>query len=930
MATPEKHRPPGRSPDATLLVRAAEMAVLRSVVDPAQALDAGRTILHAAEAAGATEAEVVALRAMALAARELGDLPGAEEHLRQAIRTVGAPAERRAQARLSLVTVRTERGHPLQALRVAALAWAYLSPLDRAKLDTQRAVALAHLGRYQEAIASCDRALRALAAAPGTVDDRRFLAGGLLNRGLVHAYRGDWDDAMRDISACLEISRHAGLRHLTRLAAANLPFLAVRRGDISGAFTHYRAAEDTLFGYPERLATMRADFAAALLAAHLPGEARALLSLAVPDLDRTGAHTALAEARLKLAQVELLTGDPHEAMTVAERAMRELSAQDRRAWLPLAREVVLRARLALEPPTAALLAELIKCASELEDTANAAEAAALRLVAAETALAVDDHPAASAQLDRLTAHARRCEPRAPAGTRLTSLLADSHAGRLARAAQVPGPVRQHALALEAALQEDIAAAFRAVREGLAEVGDQADAFDDPALRAHAVRAGERLAAFGLRLAVRDGGAEEVFEWAERWRAVAAPAHACSPAGLGQVRAALGRAALVEFVPDGESLVAVVITDERVVLRRLGALLPVTEALIRLRYSLRRVTLRDGLLTGHPPTEPLESPAGGVAGHPTDGITGDPTDGGAGEPTGGSAGEPGGGGAGEPAGGGTGEPGGGGADEPLSVRHTAEPAAALERLLLGPIGDEIGDRPLVLVPTGALHTLPWATLPSLRERPVSVAASAAAWLGATRRAPVTEPSTVIAAVGPGLAHAREEVDRVLACHPRGREVPARTGPVLAALQSADVLHLAAHGVFHARSPLLSSITLDDGPLMAYDLLGMAQAARLVVLSSCDSGMARTPTDGAPLGLAGTFLTRGAACVVAGLVPVRDEDALALMIRFHELLAAGHAPATALAYASAKTGVLGFVCFGAGDQPVATGLEESATQLDQEPT
>jgi hypothetical protein len=72
------------------------------------------------------------------------------------------------------------------------------------------------------------------------------------------------------------------------------------------------------------------------------------------------------------------------------------------------------------------------------------------------------------------------------------------------------------------------------------------------------------------------------------------------------------------------------------------------------------------------------------------------------------------------------------------------------------------------------------------------------------------------------------------------------------------------------------------------------------------------------------------VVAGLVPVRDEDALALMTRFHELLAAGHPPATALADASAKTGVLGFVCFGAGDQPVATGLEGSATQLDHEPT
>src|SRR5690606_9885673 len=115
----------------------------------------------------------------------------------------------------------------------------------------------------------------------------------------------------------------------------------------------YREAEDTLFGFPERLATMRADFAGALLAAHLPGEARALLSLAVPDLEASGARVALAEARLKLAQVELLTGDAREAMAVAERAMRELAEQDRRAWLPLAREVVLRARLALGPPTPA-------------------------------------------------------------------------------------------------------------------------------------------------------------------------------------------------------------------------------------------------------------------------------------------------------------------------------------------------------------------------------------------------------------------------------------------------------------------------------------------------------------------------------------------------------------------------------------------------
>ncbi|MEV0202068.1 CHAT domain-containing protein [Nonomuraea sp. NPDC050691] len=141
-------------------------------------------------------------------------------------------------------------------------------------------------------------------------------------------------------------------------------------------------------------------------------------------------------------------------------------------------------------------------------------------------------------------------------------------------------------------------------------------------------------------------------------------------------------------------------------------------------------------------------------------------------------------------------------------------------------------------------------------------------------------------------------------------PARTGPVMEALASADVLHLAAHGVFHARSPLLSSITLDDGPLMAYDLLRLPRSPRLVVLSACDSGMARVPAEGAPLGLAGAFLARGTACVVAGMVPVRDDDALAVMTLFHELLARGESPASALAAASAKTEVPGFACFGAG--------------------
>lgn len=821
----------------------------RSLVDPDHALRTARVVLAAARRTGCAEAVAVALRAMALASRELGDLATAEQHLREAIGTRGAPLHRIAQARLSLVTVRTERGHPRQALRVAALAWAYLPPLDRAKLDTQRAVALGHLGRHQEAIAACDRALHALVEAPGTIDDRRFLAGGLLNRGLIHSYRGDWDAALRDLSACLRIAHQAGLPHLARLSAANLPFLAVRRGDLAAAFKHYREAEDTLLGFPERLATMRADFAGALLAAHLPGEARAMLSLAVPDLEASDAHVALAEARLKLAQVELLTGDPHRARQVAEQAARELAGQERMSWLPLAAEVVLRARLALEPVTPELVAALIACADEQEDgqedgLTHRAGAAALRLTAAEAALSVGDQVTAVTQLDRLTRDAVRSPAdtgRTPAGTRLTSLASEPQARHFAQAAQIPAQVRQHALALQAALREDVTGAFRAVRDGLAEVSGQVEAFDDPSLRAHAARAGERLAAYGLELAVRDGCAKEVFEWAERWRAVAAPAHECALTDPDLVRTELGDGVLVEYVADRDALLAVIVTAGRLTLRRLGGVHQVKEAIVQLRYALRRP------------------------------------------------------------------------DRPGDVEAAA---MELERLVLRPLAAELGDRPLVVVPVGPLHTLPWAALPGLRERPVNVASGATAWLRArwSRGPRPAAPPLVSAAAGPALAHAQAEVAHVLACHPRGREMPGRIAPVLEALRTADVVHLAAHGMFHARSPLVSGITLEDGSLMAYDLLEVTHSARLVVLSACNSGMSRTPMEGTPLGLPGTFLAKGVSCVIAGMVPVGDETAKAMMSAFHELLAAGQPPDAALACAAAKTGEYGFSCFGAGDRPL----------------
>ncbi|MFI6482288.1 CHAT domain-containing protein [Nonomuraea sp. NPDC050663] len=793
----------------------------------------------------AAEASAVALRAMALAARELGDLPMAEHCLRRAIATPGAPRARIAQARLSLVTVRTERGHPLQALRIAAQAYAYLGPVDRAKLETQRAVALARLGRFHEAGAACERAIEVLAAAQGSVDDLRFLAGGLLNRGLIRAYRAEWAGAMHDVMTCLDMARNAGLDHLVRLAAANLPFLAVRQGDIAAAFAHYKQSEDTLFGFTERLATMRTDFADALLASHLPGEAAQVLTLAVPELEAAGARAALAEARLKLARVQLLMGDHAPALEAAERAAADLSEQDRAGWAPVIAEIRLRARLARGEASAAMVAELIDAADACErDASVTACAQSLRLLAVETALETGDDATVNRQLARLTEHRPRTGD--------------------------PAVVHHHALAIDALIDGDHALAHQAVIDGLTSVGERAAQFQDPSVRVNTARAGERLAAFGLRLAVLRGCAEQVYGWAERWRSVVTSGrpHLLS---LERLRARLEGRALVEYVVDGDDLLAVTVTGHAAALHHLGAVRQAAEAVTRLRYSLRRAHLMDA-----------------------------------------SAG--------------------------------LDPAE-LESLVLLPLAGELGDRPLVVVPSGPLHNVPWAALPYLKGRPVSVTPSARAWAAAPAReaasgkgtpheaaaaGPAGSTPLVVAAAGPGLEHAEDEVRAVLACHARAERVPARGASLLAALDRADVLHLAAHGTFQARSPLLSSLLLDDGPLMAYDLLRVRRPPSLVVLSACESGMAHVPAEGAPLGLAGMFLARGATCVVAGLVPVPDAETAALMVLFHRLLAGGDPPERALTAAVAATGARGFVCFGAGDQPVSTGRSGSADQLDHEPT
>ncbi|GAA4201363.1 CHAT domain-containing protein [Microbispora amethystogenes] len=888
--------------DGDRLVGRAEAAVRLSGTDPRRALSEARAVLELtrrAEPAGPYgEAASVALRASALAARELGDLELAEERLREAIGAAREHPRRVAQARMSLVTVRAQLGDPEGGLRLAGLAERHLTGTDLARLDVQRSVALMLLGRHAEAVRHCDRAI-------GPLDeDPRFQAGALLNRGLAHAYLERYGRAEADLARCARIARFAGLDHLVMLAEGNLPFVAARRGDIAAAFTRYRAAEETLFGFPERLAAMRTDFAEALVAARLPGEARALLEQAVPELVAAQAHAAIPQARLSLAQTALLSGDARLAGATARTAYAELAAQGRTAWLPLATEVVLRARLAdtADHPQDGFTGPAAGSAPGAPETPSALEASGsleaprspdargedliTELVACADELAACGWSAASSAL-RLTA--------AASAVRLGALGRAREQLRIAAATATRPLVRWHAVALRHHLDGDLAQALAAAARGIEATHPQCVADDetrgdtvpqastgrtgggaasedvhaperDAELRAHAARPAEDLASFGLEIAIdharRTGDAWAVLEWSERWRAVVRGApppfppleNRRLPVPLPGDRLA-GAGLLVELVRRGDELFAVTADAGGCALRTLGSYQAAVEATKRIRYGLRRRVLRD-------------------AGHPA------------------------------------------GADDEAVARELS----ALDRRLLSGPGTlaspgspgQGAAGPVTIVPTGALGTLPWPLLPSLRGRPVSVAADAARWFAPPPAPPGGDP-LVMSVAGPGLDHAAAEAAMVAAAHRRARRVGASRAEVLRALEQADVLHVAAHGLFSPRGPMLSHITLDDGPLMAYDLLTARRMPRLVVLSACDAGMAHAPVDGAALGLAGTFLDRGAACVVAGVVPVRDDEAPALMTLLHTLLADGRSPAEALALASEKTAVPGFVCFGDGRLP-----------------
>ncbi|WP_067069475.1 CHAT domain-containing protein [Carbonactinospora thermoautotrophica] len=857
----------------------AESAIERVVDDPGWAREAAYRLLTAHVS---DEAATVARRVLGLAAKELGDLAGAVRHLRAAVRFAERAgfARRAGEARMSLAVVLADLGRTEAALAEADRAAAVLTGQDAARLTAQRGLILQRLGRAEEALSCYRRALPALRRYRDTLWETRVL----LHRGTLYAYQGAHQAAEADLTKCIELARQAGLDLLYSFALNNLGFAKLRRGDIPTALAlcDESIRVQAKLGMPA--VPPRCDRADALIAAGLGQEARETLTEVVAEFERDGFAIYAAEARLTLAQAALLDEDPAAAREAAQRAYAEFTRQRRHAWARLARKTEIAARWALGERSRALLRDAVRVADQLAAAGWPDDALQTRLLAGRVALELGLKP------------------------RARTLLAAAAAGRRRGPAQLRAAA-WHAEALRRLLDADRAGASRALRAGLRVLEENAAILGATDLRAHSAVFGEELATLGLRLALEEGRAREVLRWSERWRAGALrqrpvrppedsrlaedlaalrqvvsriaeeglaghdttrlraerlrleraicnrSRHARGPGGraaeldLGALAEALGDRALVELLRLDERLHAVTMVDGRVRLFTLGEYAETLRETESLRFSLNRLARRHG-------GEPLLAAAR------------------------------------------------------LALRYAA---GRLDEILFAPLRSTLGDRELVVVPTGALHALPWTVLPTCAGRPVAVAPSARTWLATVRGASRPGTAGVALVAGPGLEHAEPEVRDLAHRYREARLLAGQDATVQAvstAIDGADLAHIAAHGHFRADNPLFSCLDLVDGPLTVYDMERLEQAPRRLVLSACDSALSAVRPGDELMGLASAVFALGTSTLVASVTPVPDDETRRLMTDLHDRLVGGTPPARALAEAQQAVGVDGFVCFGAG--------------------
>jgi len=782
--------------------------------------------------------------------RDEGIPDDALAHLADALRLArrSGDGERAGDVRATLGATLARLGRVAEGMRQLDRAARQLSGLALARMLVRRAIVLGYLlARYEDSMVDLRRAI----AVFDREGDLVWKSRALNLVGLAHAAVGELTEASAAFEEYGRLSTAAENTSAVATSVHNLGWVAQLAGDLPLALSRYAEANDILDSIGQTSTELLTDRCLAYLAGGLADDALAVAEAAL--VARPLLPPERADVLVSLAGAALAAGDTSRAVTAAEEASRLLRSQGRDTYRVRADLFALTARYREEGPRAPLLRRVERLVVVARST-GASELPQVLMLGARLGRSVRSARAA-ALADQWLEQAAASTQRGTSTERALGWLA------AARLAETAG---------------DSGATLRACDRGLTALDEHRATLGSEELRALSSGHGAELAELGTRTALRSGDARSFLRWSERWRAAAlaqpftsADHDPAAVADLAALRAQHQR--LAEAEAEGaptDRLQARATRLEQAVRQRLlhargsgktagaldvGVLLA---ALTEDDTVFVELTELDGVLHA------LVAGRGRVR-HRV-----------------------------------VGEAAAAAAAVDFSLftlrqaargrRAQLEVAGArLERALLGSALDGVGESRIVVSGTAALQGVPWGLLPSLAHRPVTSTPSARLWLRARSARPADQGRRVML-VGPGLGSGGAEVPAVVAEDPGAQVLDGDAATVsasLAALDGAALAHVAAHGRFREDSPLFSSLTLADGPLLVHDLQGLDRPPHRVVLSACESGVMAPVGDQELLGLAAALLSMGTAGVVSSLAEVDDAATVDVMVALHARLRQG---------------------------------------------
>jgi tetratricopeptide (TPR) repeat protein len=843
-------------PDTAPAIWEPDKLLALALSRPPEALAAAREVLarHPSAAQAA-----VAHQAAGVVYRDFGDIGKAIEEFKNGRRFArkAGDTDRESDVSASLGAALVLDGQSRRGLSVLDALLEHSHGVPAGRILIRRAGVCYILGRNAEALRDAQAAVDILTGA----GDLTWEARALHWRAAVYLAVGDIERADTDYARAEALWIECGQQLDYATARQERGLAAHTRGDLPTALAHLDHAQ-VLY---DQIGVFQAEFfvnkCTVLLAAGLVRDALLEANTAVARIERDhGSATRRAELLYSSALAASATSDLSAAQERSAEALRLFRRQQRPWWAARAELVQLRCQFAEAPGDAAALLTAARRVTARLDELDPERAVEAHLLTGRIALASDRRGTAARHLQTAAAARHRGPPRTRS------------AGWLAQAIWCEAEERWRGM-------------LAACDRGLAMLDLHLQTLGATELRTVATADGARLAGMALRHAVRRQDPRLLLEWSERWRGTVLRVSPVRPPADSELMADLAAlrnvAARLDSALDNRSAVPVLERERR---RLEGAVrqrvLHTPAAAAAQAETFRAAHLTDQL--GETDLLELTDVDGQlhavvVSGGRLHLVHAGPTQ--------------------------------------AATRALAHALFALRRegasrgshrldmteigrrLEVSLLGDSVRllrGGPLVVVPTGKLHAVPWGMLPSLRDRPTAVTPSASAWLRA-RRAIRPDGDRVVLVGGPRLLTGDAEVKTLTGQYPDATVLAdgdATADRVMAAIDGAWLVHMAAHGTFRDDSPLFSAIELADGPLTVYDLERLKQAPYHVVLSSCSSAVGVAVGADELLGLVSALISLGSAGVIASVVPVNDPATVPLMTALHDQLRAGAGLAAAL--------------------------------------